>query len=171
MSLVKHNQVSVQGSTSKFTFSSLETGLRSISATESLPFPKRGAFSTCVSSHSHFYKIYLYISPDQAISFVASRLATPPSSRGFPESDRECKAPSTLYNAPWATRDFGWYKVQALTPCAEFVCLLFGPAQLKSWEREVCKRVCKHVLLMYAETVWERTLIGLSKYYGLESAL
>lgn len=36
MSLVKQNQVSVQGSASKFTFTSLETGLRSISATEVL---------------------------------------------------------------------------------------------------------------------------------------
>lgn len=64
VSPVKQNQAPVQGSASKFTFSTLGTGLRSISATEvlhmeSLPFPKRGAFSTCVSSHSQFCKIHL----------------------------------------------------------------------------------------------------------------
>ena len=63
-SLLKQNQVSVEGSASGFRSTSLETGLRSASATEvlhieSLSFPRRGAFSTCVSSHSHFYQIYL----------------------------------------------------------------------------------------------------------------
>lgn len=64
VSLVKQNQAPVQGSASKFTLSTLETGLRSVSATEvshieSLPSRKRDAFSTSVSSHSQFCKIHL----------------------------------------------------------------------------------------------------------------
>lgn len=62
----------MQGSAPEFAFSCLETDLRSISDTEvwhseSLPAPKRGAFSICVSSHSRFYKAYREF---LAISFV-----------------------------------------------------------------------------------------------------
>lgn len=96
------------------------------------------------------------MSPDQS----PSSLVTPQSSRVFPELERECKAPSTLYIMRLEQQEV---LGSVLTPCAKFGCLCLGPTAEKLRERGVQER---SVLLMYAETAQKRTSRGLSERYG-----